>query len=104
MSVAMSLAASRASVTSILDFGTDSEPTFGSKTKTTPSQNVIRRRSHMAQAYLSVSVAAYPYSRVIVCRAVPVSQGEVAVTGAGCGSPSETQTLPFDCDWRLTNR
>jgi hypothetical protein len=31
-------------------FGTGCEP-FGSKTKTTPSQNVIRRRNHIAQPF-----------------------------------------------------
>ena len=48
-SATMSLAAKWAWLALICDFGGGCEPTFGSKTKTTPSQNIIRRTNHIAQ-------------------------------------------------------
>jgi hypothetical protein len=61
MSSAMSSAAKRAWLALIWDFGTGSEPRFGSKTKTTPSQNVIRRTNHIAQPCFPVGQLPLPH-------------------------------------------
>ena len=48
-SVTASLAAEKASLALTCDFGAVCKPPVGSKTRTTASQNVIRRKNHIAQ-------------------------------------------------------
>jgi hypothetical protein len=48
-SVTAPLAAEKASLALTCDFGAVCEPPFGSKTRTTANQNVIRRKNHIAR-------------------------------------------------------
>jgi hypothetical protein len=90
MSAKTVLAAPKTSPALTCDFDIGCEPTLGSKTRTTPSQNIIRRRNPIAQLWLALET--------------PSVQRDAAVAAAGCGAPSETHTFGFDRDWRFTKR
>src|SRR6476619_3564913 len=104
MSVTTPFAAEKASLVLTCNFSTGCEPLFGSKTRTRPSQNVVRRRNRITHLCFPAA-STVPYS-VEIARVVELLcvHGEVAVAVAGAESPSETHTLGSYCDWRLTKR